>query len=117
MIEVRSNLTTSIAVAVFLLACFVYIYCLLYSLIILEYSLSLLHKNLFVSSMRSPMLPTSLYASTLSDHSTYLCSCLSCCQEMTSAQASGLISDPGYIIFVVFETTKTKFKPTAWVSS
>ena len=32
MIEVRSNLTKSIAVTVFLLACSVYVYCLLYIL-------------------------------------------------------------------------------------
>ena len=37
-----------------------------------------------------------------SDHSHYLCKCLSCCQEMTSAQASGLMSDPGYVIFFLY---------------
>ena len=54
------------------------------------------------SSMCSPMLPASLYTSTLSDHSHYLCNCLSFCQEMTSAQASGLMSDPGYIILFMY---------------
>ena len=73
--------------------------------------------------MRSPMLPTSLCASTLSDHSHDLCNCLSCCQEMTSAQASGLKSDPAWIHYIVrvcilvFEATKIKFKLTPRVSS
>ena len=125
MIEVRSNLTTSIAVTVFL-TCSVYVYCLLHSSIMLEYAISLslyCIKLCLFSSMRSPMFPTSLYASTLSDHSHYLCNCLSCCQEMTSAQASGLMSDPAWIYYIVhvcilvFEATKIKFKPTPRVSS
>ena len=100
MIEVRSNRTVSIAVTVY--------YCI---------------KMCLFLSMRSPMLPTSLCASTLSDHSHYLCSCLSCYQEMTSAQASSLKSDPAWIYYIVhvcvlvFEATKIKFKPTPRVSS
>ena len=81
----------------------------------LSLSLSLFHyciKMCLFLRMRSAMRPTSLCASTLSDDSHYLCNCLSCCQEMTSAQASGLKSDTAWIYYIVhvcilvFEATK-----------
>ena len=65
-----------------------------------------------------PTIRSALYASTLSDHSHYLCNCLSCCKEMTSAQASGLwIYYIVHVCILVFEATKIKFKPTPRVSS